>query len=89
MHGVVVEIFKRETREVVERFLHRRLNFPGCIHALDTALSGLIPTLKPIQLAELRTVMLKNNETVMTEMDRRSRGRHSPVPRSSDVGTSL
>jgi hypothetical protein len=67
-----VEVYKSETKEVMNRFLHRRLKFPDCISALDAALAGLIPRLYAEQHDELRTVMLTNNEIVMKEMEKRS-----------------
>ena len=69
-----MEVYKRETREVIGRFLLRQLSFPNCIAALDAALAGLLPRLEPEQLDEVRAVMLVNNETVMTEMARRAQG---------------
>jgi hypothetical protein len=66
-----VEVYKSETREVVNRFLHYRISFPNCIAALDAALSGLVPSLTGEQIAPLRAIMLANNKTVMTEMERR------------------
>jgi len=67
-----VEVYKRETREVVRRFLIHQLSFPGCIAALDAALAGVLPRLLPEQLDEVRAVMLVNNNQVMEEMARRS-----------------
>jgi hypothetical protein len=32
-----VEVYKSETREVVNHFLHHRISFPKCIAALDAA----------------------------------------------------
>lgn len=66
-----MEVYERETQEVVKRFLERRLNFAECIAALDAALAGLVPTLTGEQIARLRIVMLANNEIVMKEMERR------------------
>ena len=65
-------MYKQETREILRRFLSRRLGFPNTIAALDAALAGLLPKLQPEQLDEVRVVMLTNNETVMAEMARRS-----------------
>lgn len=70
-----MEVYKRETREVIGRFLLRQLSFPNCIAGLDAALAGLLPRLQPEQLDEVRAVMLVNNETVMAEMARRAQGR--------------
>ena len=67
----VVEAYESETREIVKRFLRRRISFSGCIAALDAALAALIPRLNPEQLPALREVMLANNERVMKEMERR------------------
>jgi hypothetical protein len=70
-----VEVYKSETGEVLRRFLSHRIKFPECIAALDAALAGLIPKLKPEQLPELRALMLTNNERVMMEMAKRERAR--------------
>jgi hypothetical protein len=66
-----MEVYKSETREVLGRFLSRRITFPGCIAALDAALAGLLPRLRPEELPALRELMLANNEVVMKEMERR------------------
>jgi hypothetical protein len=66
-----MEVYERETQEVLKRFLERRLSFADCIAALDAALAGLIPTLTGEQIPRLRIVMLANNEIVMKEMERR------------------
>jgi hypothetical protein len=66
-----VELYKRETREVIERFLRQEISFPDCIAALDAALAELIPRLSAEQLAPLRALMLANNGIVMKEMERR------------------
>jgi hypothetical protein len=66
-----VEIYERETKEIIARFLARKLRFPHCIAALDAALADLVPTLTGEQIPHLRTVMLANNEIVMKEMKRR------------------
>jgi hypothetical protein len=66
-----MEVYKRETREVIRRFLNRQLSFPNCIAALDAALAGLLPRLQPGQLDEVRALMLANNAIVMEEMQKR------------------
>ena len=68
-----MEVYKRETREVIRRFRHHQLSFPKCIAGLDAALAGVLPRLKPEHLDELRDLMLMNNEVVMEEMGRRRR----------------
>jgi hypothetical protein len=80
-----MEVYKRETQEIVNRFLGHRLTFPDCIAALDAALTGLVPKLKPDQLPELRAVMLANNARVMTEMERRERARKAHAKARADA----
>jgi hypothetical protein len=67
-----VEVYERETDEVVKLFLARALNFTACIAALDSALEDLIPRLNPEDATRLRIVMLSNDEIVMNEIGRRS-----------------
>jgi hypothetical protein len=66
-----MEVYKRETKELINRFLLGRLSFPDCISALDSALAGFIPRMLPEDLPALREAMMANNETVMKEMTRR------------------
>jgi hypothetical protein len=68
-----VEVYERETTEIIRLFLTRRLSFPGCIAALDSALADFIPRLSAEQATSLRILMLSNNEIVMDEMERRSK----------------
>jgi hypothetical protein len=84
-----MEVYKSETREVLDRFLARRLNFPSCIAALDAALAGLLPRLRPDELPALRELMLANNEIVMKEMERRGRKNHKPPPSLEKVRNQL
>jgi hypothetical protein len=67
-----MEVYKSETKEVIKRFLSRRLTFPATICALDAALAGLIPRLTGDQISGLRVLMLANNALVMKEMERRA-----------------
>jgi len=66
-----MEVYKHETKVVVNRFLHHRISFPKCIAALDAALAGLLPRLTAEQIAPVRAITLANNQTVMKEMERR------------------
>ena len=75
-----MEVYKSETREVLSRFLSRRITFPGCIAALDAALAGLLPRLRPEELPALRELMLANNEVVMKEMQRRGQRKKAKAP---------
>jgi hypothetical protein len=83
-----MESYKSETREVVNRFLRHKLDFPDCIATLDAALAALIPKLNPEELPALRDVVLANNEIVMREMERREGKRKSTaVNRPSQTST--
>ncbi len=71
-----VEVYKRETKALIKRFLNDRITFSECIHALDAALADLVSStrFKEEDLPELRSIIMANNETVMKELERR--GRH-------------
>ena len=66
-----MEVYKSETREVIKRFLSRRLSFDDCIAALDAALADLTSRATGEQIASLRALILENNDIVMKEMERR------------------
>ncbi len=66
-----MEVYKRETREVIKRFLNHRLSFEDCIASLDAALADLTSRLPGEQIAPLRALILENNDIVMKEMQRR------------------
>jgi hypothetical protein len=70
-----MEVYRKQTRKIVESFLGRKIAFPECISALNHALAARIQTLLPEELLNLRAVLLTNNETVMKEMEKRERYR--------------
>ncbi len=72
-----MDVFESETSEVLKLFLARKISFPGCIGALDSALADLIPRLNAEQATRLRIVLLSNNEIVMDEMERRAAGENT------------
>src|SRR5258708_14418766 len=80
-----MEVYKSETKEVLSRFLGRRLSFPDCIAALDAALAGLLPRLRPEELPALRELMLANNAIVMKEMERRGQRKKAKAPTADPV----
>jgi hypothetical protein len=67
-----MEVYKRETQEIIRKFLARKLSFPECIAALDAALASLVPTMRHEDLDAHRSLMMANNEIVMKEMERRA-----------------
>ena len=81
-----MDVYENETREVIRRFLDRRISFPDCIAMLDAALSSLIQRPQTatamvkrsgsLDLAEIRAIMLANNDVVMDEMARRKLTNH-------------
>ena len=83
-----MEVYKSETKEVLSRFLSRRLSFPDCIAALDAALAGLLPRLRPEELPALRELMLANNAIVMKEMERRGQRKKAKAPAADPVPAS-
>jgi len=70
-----MEVYKRETEEIIRRCKNGKLSFPDCMAALDAALAGTIPDLTAAEIDDLRAVMMSNNETVMSEMERRGQRR--------------
>lgn len=66
-----MDVFKRETREIIRRFFEQRLSFHDCLAALDDAFADLSPRLTDKQIASLRPLVLENNDMVMKEMERR------------------
>ena len=80
-----MEVYKSETKEVLSRFLSRRLSFPDCIAALDAALAGLLPRLRADELPALRELMLANNAIVMKEMERRAQRKKTRTPAADTV----
>jgi hypothetical protein len=90
-----MEIYRRETQEIVGRFLSYQLSFPDCVlalhSALHSALDRLLPTLPTLKRArriyDVRAVMLANNVIVMEEMARRSAKQKGafPFPKIGDT----
>lgn len=60
-----MEAYKKETRQVIRRFLRYETGLSQCIAALDAALADFVPRMTAKDLPELRALMLENNETVM------------------------
>jgi DNA repair protein RadC len=69
-----MQIFRRETRGIVNRFLLHQLSFPHCVESLAAAHTRLLPRLAQGNIEELRVLMLSNNDRVMAEMTRRTLG---------------
>ena len=65
-----VEVYRRETRKIIDRFLDQRLTFFECRSALDTALVGLALRTPQEQLASLSELISENSKIVSQEMER-------------------
>jgi hypothetical protein len=74
-----MDVYRRETREAIRRFLLHQLSFPKCIAALDASLASLMLRMRREDLGALRVLILSNNEIVMKEMERRARSTPSPL----------
>jgi CRP/FNR family cyclic AMP-dependent transcriptional regulator len=79
-----VEVYKRETRKVIRRFLDHKLSFPDCIAALDAALADLTLRLTGEQIVAAHALIMENNDIVMKEMARRG-----PPPFDSKILATL
>jgi CRP/FNR family cyclic AMP-dependent transcriptional regulator len=66
-----MEVYRKETRQVIKRFLNRKLSFHDCIAALDAALASLTTRLSGQPIAPLRALILENNYIVTKEMESR------------------
>lgn len=49
-----MEVYKRESEEILRRFLARQISDRECIIALDGAVAALTPTLTPEDIRPLR-----------------------------------
>jgi hypothetical protein len=66
-----MEVYKRETEEIIRRFRDRELSYPDCLAALDAALAGVVPYLTAAQLDSFRAITAAANDTVLREMEQR------------------
>jgi hypothetical protein len=64
-----VDVYKRECREIIRRFLAKRISFPACISG--AALADVFPRMSNVDILEIREILLSNNAIVMKEMERR------------------
>jgi hypothetical protein len=68
-----MEVYTRETEEIIKRFLDGRIGFHECIAALDAALAGVVPRLAREELEAVKVQMEANHAIVTDEMARRRR----------------
>jgi len=63
-----MQVYQRETQEILKRFREGRISFRECIAALDAALAGLSPQPTEEELKSIKALLAAKIETVMHEM---------------------
>lgn len=66
-----MEVYKRETEEIIGRFRSGKLSYPDCLAALDAAFVGVVPYLTEAQMVSFRAITAAANEAVTQEIQRR------------------
>ena len=66
-----MEIYRRESRKVIDRFVDHRLTFFECRAALDAVLVDLTRRAPQNQLAALSELISENGEIIRNEMEMR------------------
>jgi hypothetical protein len=69
----IMEVYKRESQKILQRFFDGQIGGAECIAALDTAIRSLIARMDPTDLTVLKELMLRNHELVNEEGWRRAR----------------
>ena len=77
-----MDVFKRETKEIVGCFLLHQISFAECLISLDDALASLMRRHPKENSPALCDLMLANNALVMREMERRGTSAGFPPPLS-------
>ena len=67
-----MEVYKRETEEILKRFTENRIGYQECVAALYAALAGVVQRITPEELPQVRGVMLENNQRLIAERARRA-----------------
>ena len=73
-----VDVYRRETQEIINLFLSHRLTFPECIASLDQALAHVMLRANQKQIVCLQILIAANDEIVRKEMERRNGLDHAP-----------
>ena len=68
---ITMEVYKRETSEILRCFIDNRISHAECIAALDAALTGLVPRLDPADLPTVQQLIRTGKEVMVKEMRRR------------------
>jgi hypothetical protein len=65
-----LEVYKRESEEILKRFRAKRLTLSECVACLISALDSVDPAARTAQRESLRTWVASNNEEVTKELAR-------------------
>src|ERR1700679_4143530 len=68
---LLVNVYRRETKEIVSRFLSGQLTLDQCSAALYEEFSGALPDIGPNDLPDLQAITNSNDETIRLEIKRR------------------
>ncbi len=68
-----MEVFKRETEEIVNRFLERRISVSECKSALNAAFADVFPKLNNRQFDSLRVLLMATDDCLTQEISQRAR----------------
>jgi len=68
-----MEVFKRETEEILQQLRDGQISYTKCIAALDVAFAALIPRLADGQSRPVRGVFLTNRNLAIKKINQRRR----------------
>jgi hypothetical protein len=66
-----LDVYRRETEEILNLFLSQKITFSECVAALDAALADATRKATQRQMVSLQILIAANNEIVKKEIDRR------------------
>jgi hypothetical protein len=66
-----MEVYKRETEAVLDRYCNRELHYNQCVAALDAALASVIDRTGELDIEDVRRVMRQAHRKALIERDRR------------------
>ena len=68
-----MEVYRRESQKIINRFIDQRLTFSECVAALDTALADATRHAAHENTVSLRILASANYEMVRKERERQTR----------------
>ena len=67
-----MEVYKRETEEILKHFLNQEMGFPECIDALNAEFADVLTRLGGKELDSLRTLLMAYDDILTKEIARRA-----------------